>query len=310
MPLELVQLSSLQLSSLPKEKCVFFFPVAPLEDHGPHLPIGLDLEEAVQFCRLAAQHLEEEMPGWVGVIMPSAPLGLESNTTRVALVVRPYVLRDWLVDSCQFLMRNGFFHFVCFSGHLGPRQLTAIEDASSIVRNSARKQRMKNLFSRLSSPLPTLISASSALTSVRDALRSPFWPDPEEHGGRKDTSKALALVQEFVQPTYKHLPNLEKDPSKWKRNWLRRSQNLSGYWGDPSQANAESGERELLETLDELFPKMRAVWEGANPAWKFRSWYSILPPNKSFFKSWILIVMVSVLLSTWAYLAWFGVQFD
>src|SRR3954451_14951786 len=117
MPVEFKKISSLKLSSFTKEKTVFFFPVGPLEDHGPHLPLGLDLAVAHRLCFLAAQHLEEEMPGWVGIVMPEAPLGIESNTTQVAITVRPYVLRDWLVDACLSLIRLGFIHFVCFSGH-------------------------------------------------------------------------------------------------------------------------------------------------------------------------------------------------
>src|SRR5690348_4340479 len=101
MPTEFTKITAVQLRSLSKEKSVFFFPVGPLEDHGPHLPLGMDLEEAYRLCFLAAQHLEEEMPGWVGIVMPRAALGIDSNTTSLALTVRPHVLRDWLVDSCR-----------------------------------------------------------------------------------------------------------------------------------------------------------------------------------------------------------------
>src|SRR5581483_3916711 len=99
MPFELVKISSLKLESFPKKNTVFFFPVGPLEDHGPHLPIGLDLKEATQLCFAAAKKLEDEVAGWVGVIMPPAPLGIDSNTTHLAVTVRAHVLRDWLVDS-------------------------------------------------------------------------------------------------------------------------------------------------------------------------------------------------------------------
>src|SRR4051812_23893145 len=106
MAIEFVKISSLQFEAFPKLKTVFFFPVGPLEDHGPHLPFGLDLEEAARLCYLSAQHLEKEMSGWVGVIMPQAPLGIDSNTTRRVITVRPHVLRDWLVDSCRSLIRS------------------------------------------------------------------------------------------------------------------------------------------------------------------------------------------------------------
>src|SRR6185312_7785915 len=124
MPLELARISAKQLEVLPRAQTVFFFPVGPIEDHGPHLPMGLDFIEAGELCRLAATRMEKEMPGWVGILMPPVPLGIESDTTSVALTVRPHVLRDWLVDSARGLNRIGFRHFVCFSGHLGPKQPT------------------------------------------------------------------------------------------------------------------------------------------------------------------------------------------
>src|SRR6201986_4099565 len=99
MPLEFVSLTRAKLDALPKASTVFFFPVSPLEDHGPHLPLGLDLFEAAELCKLAAERLERDMPGWNAGIMPAAPLGIDSNTQALALTVRAHVLRDWLVDA-------------------------------------------------------------------------------------------------------------------------------------------------------------------------------------------------------------------
>jgi creatinine amidohydrolase len=299
MPIELQNLSSSELQSLPAAKTVFFFPVAALEDHGPHLPMGLDLEKARALCRLAAEKLEAEMPEWTGVLMPSAPLGVETDATRIALTVRSYVLRDWLVDACKSLKRIGFKHYVCFSGQLGPRQLTAIEDAAKLISR-------RPLYSLLSRTPPkesayvTLVSACSALVTVQEVRLSPFWPDAVEHGGKKDTSIALALRPEAVDPTYTGLVEVARPTLKWNRLWLRLRRKTPSYWGNPAQATAENGRQILVGQINEIFPKLRAVWEGANPDFLFRSWYSILPPNKSFAKGWLMGLSVVVLI--WAYL--------
>lgn len=310
MPIEFVKASAFELEGLPRQKTVFFFPVGPLEDHGPHLPVGLDLEEADRLCFLAAQHLEEEMPGWVGVVMPKAPLGIDSNTTRLAITVRSHVLRDWLVDACRSLIRLGFFHFVCFSGHLGPRQLTAIEDAGRIITQAGRWTRIGKLLRGMGDPRVSLISASSALVPKGEVLRAPFWPDPAEHGGRRDTSVALAIAKNRVDDHYRALPTQDKNSSKWLRNLNRRRRQLSGYWGSPALADADQGEAEILRVLEDSFLKMRAVWDGTHPQWLFRSWYSILPPNKSFFKAWLLVVAVVVMLVVITLLHSFSFQIE
>lgn len=308
MPFELTHISAHQLLELPRRTTVFFFPVGPLEDHGPHLPLGLDLAEAHELCRRAGERVEREMPGWRAIVMPVAPLGISADTQDVALTVRGYVLRDWLVDACRGLERAGFFHFGCISGNLGPRQLTAIEEAGKLVRKRTRWIRLaRRIFAGRNTerdPLPSLFSVSSGQVTAADVRRSPLFLDPREHGGRRDTSVALALDTALVAPSYATLPERPPaNPSHWARarmHWLRE---ISGYWGKPAEASAAWGEGVLKGTLDEVFPKIRAVLEGADPNLLFRSWYSILPPNRSFFTSWLLFAALTSLLLLWVYVS-------
>jgi creatinine amidohydrolase len=299
MPQKLSHLTSQQLDTLIREKTVFFLPVGPMEDHGPHLPLGLDMEEAEQLSLMAATRLEAEKPGWVGVVFPKIPLGIDSDTTQTAITVRPYILRDYLVDSCRSLNRRGFVHFVCFSGHLGPKQLTAIEEAGILLRRQGRWHRIGLWGIGRPQLGPTLVSANSALIRSKFEKFSPFWPDPKEHGGHRDTSVALFVAKDQVDATYRFLPLMVRARSKWSRMRERSQHRLAGYWGDPSQATATQGETQLGEVLDQVFPKLRAVWEGSNPNAIFRSWYSILPLNRSFFKAWLLALSIFTLICLW-----------
>jgi creatinine amidohydrolase/Fe(II)-dependent formamide hydrolase-like protein len=296
MPTEFARLTSQQLQALHPDRTVFFFGVGPIEDHGSHLPIGMDLLEAYQLCYSAAHRVERDLPGWTGVLMPPAPLGVDANTQKIAITVRSHVLRDWLVDACRALKRSGFRHFVCFSGNLGPKQLTAIEDAAKLVnRGGIFRPRARRA---------ELVSASSALVTAKDLKDSLFWPDPLEHGGARDTSIGLWMKQ-ISEPGL--IPGLIRQdrPAAFASRAVRRlSKQVSGYWGDPAQAYPEAGQEAVQQVLDKVFPKLRAVWDGANPNALFRSWYSVLFFNKSFFKSWILALLVILLL-----LAWYAISF-
>jgi creatinine amidohydrolase/Fe(II)-dependent formamide hydrolase-like protein len=306
MPLELARLTAAQVRALSREQTVFFFPVGPLEDHGPHLPLGLDLVEATELCRLAALRLETELPGWTGVLAPGLSLGVDSDTTELRVVVRGHVLRDWLVDACRSLSRAGFLHYACFSGHLGPRQLTAIEEAGrSISRSGVWSWALRGRFPRaVRRPRPTLISACSPLVRAADVSRAAFWPDPAEHGGRRDTSVALAMAGGVsVDPAWTALPSAERAASSWARLLARARGTLGGYWGSPAEASLEQGTRVLSGTLDQVFPKMRAVWEGSDPNALFRSWYSVLPPNRSFFKAWLFALVIVIVMGAWVWLS-------
>jgi len=63
----------------------------------------------------------------------------------------------------------------------------------------------------------------------------------------------------------------------------------------------------IREQIEVIYPKLRAVWDGANPDSIFRSWYSLLPPNRSFFVAYVLAFMVLLLLFGFVYLSVQGV---
>jgi hypothetical protein len=130
-------------------------------------------------------------------------------------------------------------------------------------------------------------------------MRSPLWPDPEEHGGKTDTSILLAIAPARVKPEYANLPDRALEGGRWSRMRQRMRWRLGGYWGAPSRASAELGQQILDERVSDLLPKLRAVWSGSNPERIFRSWYSVIPPNGSFFKAWVLALLICVLLSAW-----------
>src|SRR6185437_10414032 len=149
-----------------------------------------------------------------------------------------------------------------------------------------------NLF-RPKSRRVSLVSASSALVRARDLRHSFFFPNPKEHGGAEDTSWALFMKQVAEPQEVPHLSKLEVPHSIIARGVQRAGGKVSGYWGDPAQGSAEHGQQQLVEQLDLIFPKLRAVWEGgSSPNALFRSWYSILFFNKSFFRSWIIALGV------------------
>ena len=94
----LEEMSSPALDALDRERTVALLTVSPLEEHGPHLPVGSFTFETV------------------GTIS-----------------VRQRVLRDVMVDYGEALARSGFRFVLIANGHAGPGHLTALDEAAAAV---------------------------------------------------------------------------------------------------------------------------------------------------------------------------------
>jgi creatinine amidohydrolase/Fe(II)-dependent formamide hydrolase-like protein len=279
-----------EIEALPRGTTVVFFPVAALEDHGPHLPVGLKLDEAEALCRMAAERLEAENKGWTGVIAPRAPIGVETLTSSWAFSVRGYVMRDYLVDLGWTWLRQGFRFLVCFSGSPTARQRTAVEEAGRILSSRARaaRGRILEFFKGSGEGMPSLVSAQSGDSLPKDIWPSLLGADPVEHGGRRDTSMALWLYQDSPREPKVMPAEALRTGTPLARFWLKRKNKLWGYWGDPSKASPTLGSDLLSDQLGAFFPRLNAWITGANPTRVFSSWEALLPSNRTTFKVWLL----------------------
>lgn len=295
--MEFQNLTFAELSKYDPQKTVVFLPLGTLEEQGQHLPVGLSLFEATAFTKKLSEKLGSDSKEWKTLVFPVAPLCIETHTSRFAVSVRPHVLRDYLVDVCEHLHHYGFRYFICYTGTPGPKQLTTIEEASKILK---LKHTVFGFFGKKSAPV--LMSVSSAFLDGSEKSLNPFFLDPKEHAGERDTSIALHIqdTSHFnIDDIYQKLPDQALSSSVWER-WLSKNRKkTSGYWGKPSQASAEKGATLFEEKLNTLYPKVKAALSGSNEQSLFKSWYSLIPTNKSLFKVWILLFLLMGTSAAW-----------
>ena len=129
----LEEMSSPALDALPRERTVVILTVSPLEEHGPHLPVGVDAFTARHFAESLAERLVATRPGWVVVLAPTLHLGTFTFDTVGTIRVRQRVVRDVVIDYGDSLARAGFRHILIANGHGGPGHLVALEEAAAIV---------------------------------------------------------------------------------------------------------------------------------------------------------------------------------
>lgn len=279
-----------EIRALPTELTVFIFPVGGIEQHGPHLTVGVKLYEAESMARALAEKLQEKMPLWNFLLMPLLPFSVDTVTTSLALSVRPHVVRDALVDQCDGLKKLGFSNFLAVSSQVTPRQLTAIEDAGQIV---SRKKWM--LFGQKAE----FLSISSALIDPKEVWNSPMIGIPKEHGGAFETGWMLKLQPNGVAKSYADLAENPRPKAGIARFFEYYQGELGGYWGNPKAADPERFQSEFDQWIEGLAIKVQPVLEKGQGQSYFRSSYRYFPLNGSFFKAYLLAALFFMLMLVW-----------
>ena len=203
----LEEMSTPALDALDRARTVVMLTVSPLEEHGPHLPVGVDAFAARHFARAIADRLVADRPGWSAVLVPTLHLGSFTFEATGTVSVRQRVVRDTLVDYGRSFARSGFRFLFIANGHGGPGHLAALDEASAIV-SRRHHVTMASLTGHiaweffLGRYLPRIEAAlGRALT---DAERQAFRDDA--HGGWWETSLMLLLRPELVDASYRELP--------------------------------------------------------------------------------------------------------
>ena len=203
----LEEMSSPALDALDRERTVAVLTVSPLEEHGPHLPVGVDAFAARHFAETIAERLVAARPGWSVILLPTLHLGSFTFETVGTISVRQRVLRDVMVDYGEALARSGFRFVLIANGHAGPGHLTALDEAAAAV--SRRHNVVMASFTGhlawefLRGRYVDAIEAElgRALTATE---RGAFAEDA--HGGWWETSLMLLLRPDLVDESFRTLP--------------------------------------------------------------------------------------------------------
>jgi creatinine amidohydrolase len=203
----LEEMSTPALDKLDRASTVVLLTVSPLEEHGPHLPVGVDAFAARHFAETIAERLVTARPGWSAILLPTLHLGSFTFDTVGTVRIRQRVVRDAVVDYGASLARAGFRWIVVANGHGGPGHLVALEEASAIV---SRRHRVT--MASVSGYLAWQFLRGRYLPAIEDALgrglsaeeRAAFADDA--HGGLWETSLMLWLRPDLVANDYRDLP--------------------------------------------------------------------------------------------------------
>jgi creatinine amidohydrolase len=226
------------LDALDRERTLVVLTASPLEEHGPHLPLGVDAFTARHFAQEVGERLVGARPGWSAVLAPTLYLGSFTLDGVGTVTIRQRVVRDALVDYGRSLARARFRHILVANGHAGPTHLAALDEAAAIVSREAGVT-----MASLSGHLAWEFRSGRFLDRVERALgraltaeeRRAFADDA--HGGWWETSMMLMLRPDLVDGVYRDLPPATYSlPERLVPNYPLRNGG-AGYVGHPALAD-------------------------------------------------------------------------
>jgi creatinine amidohydrolase len=258
----LEELSSAALDALDRARTVLILTISPLEQHGPHLPLGVDAFTAQYFAGAVAERIVGARPGWHVVLAPPLFLGSFTLDDVGTIRVRQRIVRDVLIDYGRSLARAGFRYLLIANGHAGPGHLVALEEAAARV---SRRHRVR--MASLSGHLAWTFRRGDHLRAIESALgralsateRRAFTEDA--HAGWWETSMMLWLRPELVDTAYRELPGAHYPmASRIVPNYPLRNAGR-GYVGHPAlgdPAFARATATVLLDLVMEFVDRLLA----------------------------------------------------
>lgn len=236
-------------------------PVASLEQHGLHLPIGTDYLNGVERAKLVAQQVDVLV---APILLPGQSpyhMGFEGTVTLPSTLIQ-----EVYVEAAKSLMRHGFKRFLILNAHGGNAAITRF------------------IVDRINQETEGI---AVDLGAVLGPFRSPTTDAPgddqpavfDRHGGTGETSNSLYLIPELVDldaavPAELTLPDhmqamlpavVAGDPTALTvflaeglkddatgKGTSAAEMSTTGVWGvrDPAEGTAERGRRVTESFVD------------------------------------------------------------
>jgi creatinine amidohydrolase len=236
--LELAEVPWTQVAELDLERSVVFLLSSPLEQHGPHLPLGTDIFQAELVMNTIIGRVTGE--GWNVLVAPTLPYttAVLSRTYPGSVSVRQRHLVPFFADVVGSFAANGLRDVIVTSQHIDPPHVLAWEEACHRAGEETGARAIEGYERMVFDDLQ-----AGALDHLIGE-----WTDVDSHAGIFETSIMMLARPDLA--TREAADRLEPAPATFDE--LRSARDFRdlgnglGYTGNPTVANEEIG-RELVD---------------------------------------------------------------
>lgn len=238
------RLSYVEIEKLDRQKTVFLIAISPLEEHGPHLPIGVDAFNAYFFAEHTAKTIIDGRPDYDAVLFPLLPLGTQVYRYIGSFSVLPRTVYDIVLSTGKALAVHDFKNIFVISAHGTPRQIVAIEAACLKIK----KKYSANMIC-LSGKMTEQFLKGELYEDIAAKLNRELTDDEKHllkydtHAGWWETAMMLKLYPDLVNDSYLNLKPYLRD---WKtKEIISKGVPWRGYVGAPAKADAAFAEASI-----------------------------------------------------------------
>lgn len=223
-----------EIKEIDKGKSIVFVVMAPIEEHGWHLPISTDLLEGEYWSRNAAKIVERKL-NTKCCYLPTFPIAAASvNEFYGSIHFSMKTTYEVAYGIMESLCCMGFRHVILIASHADPDHQIAVEKA---VRKINRKYGISALAPMGQIFMGEGVKSSKELESFETEHADDF------HAGWIETSSLLAMDESYVREGYKTLPDSKiSDRDMISKKKQLKAMGKYGYLGCPRLASKELGD--------------------------------------------------------------------
>jgi len=253
--IKLDELNWKQIEELDKDKTILFLPISPLEEHGPHLPVGTDIFTAKDTSIEAIKILNKNKPDLTCVLIPAVPLGFCKFNTDFpgSISVSSKVVREIIYGIGSSLAKHNFKFMVISTSHMAIAHLKGIY--------SGMKRLMMKYEMRVCEPWGPYFFNNEV---EKREPKLGFDTSKEVHAGFRETSLMKYQYPYLVDESYKKLQSIYRDLQSPKiiGKTFKQIGLKDGYVGSPARADADYGRWFFSEIVNVYVKSSIDLYEG------------------------------------------------
>ncbi|ENJ9654444.1 TPA: creatininase family protein [Clostridium botulinum] len=234
-----------EIDNLDKDKSVIFVALSPIEEHGPHLPLGTDYISAKDLLKAVIDNLEKQNNAYNYIIHPSFPIGYNECVMNYpgTISFKSKTIENIIVDLGESISRSGFEKMVIVNHHLDLGHIKAIENAKNMLNKECSLKVLE---------VASSIIYSQSKKENPKIVKNDLDMEREIHADVRETSFMLFKHPELVKDCYSTLDSIYMNMKEfiksgekcWEKYGIKE-----GYIGSPAKGSKEKGEVQFEDMI-------------------------------------------------------------